>query len=205
MTPPSSPLPPVRIAIVVSVYNGSITDELRRGAERAYVQRMGGQGAAGGAEVIPAAGAFELLALCREAAVCGRFDGVVALGCIIKGETSHDQHLASAVTSGLAQLTIATGVPIGLGVLTVNTIRQARDRAAGVGASRSSKGNKGEEAMHALLDTLIQVSRLRTGSDGKSPTSRSAGGLALAQLIRDRGTSAVPDKSRSTRPRTPRR
>jgi 6,7-dimethyl-8-ribityllumazine synthase len=192
---------------VVSVYNGTITDELRRGAERAYVQRMGGKGAgaAGGAEVIPAAGAFELLVLCREAAVCGRFAGVVALGCIIKGETSHDQHLASAVTSGLAQLTIATGVPIGLGVLTVNTIRQARDRAAWVGASRSSKGNKGEEAMHALLDTLIQVSRLRTGSGGKNQTSRSAGGLALAQLIRARGTSAVPDKSRSARPRTPRR
>ncbi|MBL8990500.1 MAG: 6,7-dimethyl-8-ribityllumazine synthase, partial [Phycisphaerae bacterium] len=98
--------------------------------------------------LVDAPGSFELLALCGAAARSGRFDGVVALGCIVKGQTRHDEYLAAAVTTGLGLLAAQTGVPIGLGVLTVNSQRQALERAGG------AVGNKGAEAMGAVLLTL---------------------------------------------------
>lgn len=137
-----------RVAIVCSRYNASITDPLRVGAVKAYVAR-GGKKA--DAEVVPAPGSFELVALSHAAALTGRYAGIVAIGCIIKGDTAHDQHLATAVANGLVQVGVLTGIPITFGVLTVNDAQQARERAGG------SKGNKGEEAMTALLDTLAEM------------------------------------------------
>ena len=89
------------------------------------------------------------------AADSGRFAGVVALGCIIKGETRHDEYLAHAVTQGLANISLVTGVPVGLGVLTVNNAHQARDRAGG------RMGNKGAECMEALLNSIVQIGKLK--------------------------------------------
>jgi 6,7-dimethyl-8-ribityllumazine synthase len=143
-------LPP--IAIVVSRYNESITEKLFAGAVMAYTN-------AGGRErdikVVEAAGAFELVALSMAAADCGQFAGVIALGCIIKGETKHDEYLAHAVTQGLANISLVTGIPVGLGVLTVNNAHQARDRAGG------KLGNKGAEAMNALLMSIAQIAQLK--------------------------------------------
>lgn len=113
--------------------------------------------------VIDAPGSFELPALCHAAAATGEFAGVVALGCIIKGQTSHDQHLASAVAHGLVNVSLQTGVPVSLGVLTVNNAQQARDRAGG------KHGNKGAEAMNALLFTLDQLSRLKQPAPAMRP------------------------------------
>ena len=96
--------------------------------------------------------------LVHRAAATGRFDAVVALGCIIKGETSHDLHLATAVTTALLATARETGVPVGLGVLTVDTEEQAKARAGGL------KGNKGVEAMAAALDTAGSIAAL-----GRSP------------------------------------
>jgi 6,7-dimethyl-8-ribityllumazine synthase len=90
---------------------------------------------------------------------------VVALGCIIRGETTHDQHLARSVTDSLMRIAIDHRVPVGLGVLTVNNAKQARDRAGG------KFGNKGEEAMNAALDTLAVVRAVRAGA-GKLEASR---------------------------------
>lgn len=148
------PSPPA-VAVVVSRYNGSVTSRLLEGALGAYR-------AAGGDEravtVVDAPGSFELVALCNAAARTGRFGAVVALGCIIKGETEHDRYIAHAVSEGLARITVETGVPIAFGVLTVNTPEQARERAGG------AVGNKGAEAMDAALATAAAIRALEEGT-----------------------------------------
>lgn len=138
--------PAPRVAVVVSRYNASITDALMRGAERACRARTGAP-----PHVIEAPGAFELPILCLGAAESGKFDGVVALGCLIRGETVHDRVIADSVASGLIRVSLATGVPVAFGVLTVATPAQARARAGG------KHGNKGEQAMDAVLDTIASL------------------------------------------------
>jgi 6,7-dimethyl-8-ribityllumazine synthase len=142
------------VAVVVSRYNASITDRLLAGARDAWAEAgWGGQVEA--MTVIAAPGAYELPALAIAAAGTGRFRGVLALGCLIKGATSHDRYIAEAVAQGLVNVTIATGVPCAFGVLTVDTAEQADERAGG------SEGNKGADAMLALLDTIVQIDLLR--------------------------------------------
>jgi 6,7-dimethyl-8-ribityllumazine synthase len=113
--------------------------------------------------VIEVPGSFELVVGCLSAARTGRFEGVVALGCIIRGETHHDRVIADAVATGLVQVSLATGVPVGFGVLTVDSARQARARAGG------AKGNKGAEAMAAVLDTIRSLRALRDGAPAALP------------------------------------
>ncbi|MBC7835615.1 MAG: 6,7-dimethyl-8-ribityllumazine synthase [Phycisphaerales bacterium] len=146
---PAAPLP--TLAVVVSRYNASITDCLLEGARAAYEQTGGDPLSL---HIIGAPGAFELTALSAAAARTGRFAGVVALGCLIKGETRHDRYIASAVAHGLTEVTIRTGVPVAFGLITANTPKQARERAGGV------KGNKGSEAMVAVLNTIAAITDL---------------------------------------------
>lgn len=148
-----------RIACIVSRYNAGVTDRLLEGARAQHAARGGGDLA-----VIQAPGAYELPALASAAIATGQFDGVVALGCLIKGETRHDRYIAQAVAHGLVQLTILTGVPVAFGVITAETPAQARARAGG------KKGNKGAEAMAALLDTLAAIAAL----DGDTPAALAA-------------------------------
>lgn len=143
-----------RLAIIVSRYNATVTDRLLQGAVLAY-QRAGGR--VQDLYIAEAPGSFELVPLSAAAATCGEFAGVLALGCIIKGETRHDEFLGHAVTQGLANISIMTGIPVGLGVLTVNTPRQAEER-AGI---RGNLGNKGAEAMEALIATVGELLVLR--------------------------------------------
>jgi 6,7-dimethyl-8-ribityllumazine synthase len=151
------------VLVVVSRYNASVTDAMLEGAIEAYTDRFH---AGASLEIVAVPGAFELTAAARAGALSGRFDGVVALGCIIRGETSHDQYIASALAHGLTSLTIGTGVPVAFGVLTVDTAAQARARAGG------KKGNKGREAMDALLDTLDAIRAIEAGEAPSGPRSR---------------------------------
>jgi 6,7-dimethyl-8-ribityllumazine synthase len=172
---------PASVAIVVSRYNASVTQRLLDGAIRECVART-----ATPPVVFDAPGAFELPILCMAAAMRGDYAGVLALGCIVRGDTEHDRYIAHAVAHGITEVTLATGVPVAFGVLTVNTPAQARDRAGG------KKGNKGQEAMGALLDTIATL-RAISGGPRRDP-----GG--------DRGKSPPrPDKLARTRrsPRTP--
>ncbi|MFN0010643.1 MAG: 6,7-dimethyl-8-ribityllumazine synthase [Phycisphaerales bacterium] len=185
--PPANPrslpkgLPP--IAVVVSRYNASITDLLLSGAVRAYT-RAGGRVA--GLYVAEAPGAFEILPLAAAAARSGHFAGVVAIGCIIKGETIHDEVLAHAVTGGLANLAAETGVPVGLAVLTVHTPKQAAARAGG------RLGNKGQEAMEAVLQTMAECALL---ADGRHVRRAMLAGQAMARVA-GAAVSNRPDKAR---------
>jgi len=139
---------PVRIAVVVSRYNALITERLYEGAEQLFRSR-----AAKGSSIVrvDAPGSFELPALCLAAAATQAFDGVVALGCIIKGETIHDRVIADAIATGILNATLASGVPIAFGVITAENEDQAHARAGG------TVGNKGSEAMAANLDTIAAI------------------------------------------------
>jgi 6,7-dimethyl-8-ribityllumazine synthase len=144
------------VAILVSRYNESVTGAMLAGAVEAYAERGGDPAAL---SIVEAPGAYELVALANAAAE--RHKAIVCLGCVIRGETPHDGHIARAVAHGLAQVTIKTGIPVAFGVLTTLDAAQAKARAGGVG---SKKGNKGAEAMHAALDAAEGVAALRHGA-----------------------------------------
>ncbi|USN98022.1 MAG: 6,7-dimethyl-8-ribityllumazine synthase [Phycisphaeraceae bacterium] len=147
---------PPAVCVVVSRYNGSITARMREAAEATFRARVGD-----GGEIafIDAPGTFELAALTAAAIDTGLYDGVVALGCVIKGETDHDKYISQAVADALAILPVQTGIPVAFGVITAGTPQQAAARAGG------EKGNKGAEAMDALLDTIAAMTHLAESAD----------------------------------------
>jgi 6,7-dimethyl-8-ribityllumazine synthase len=141
-----------RFAVLVSRFNESITDALRQGASEALTEA----GAAPDAiEVFPVPGAYELPQAARAAAESGRFDAVICLGCVIRGETPHFEYISSAVAHGIMQASGETGVPIAFGVLTTDNAAQAEERA------RPGRDNKGFEAAAAAIEMAALFRRLR--------------------------------------------
>ena len=138
----------LRIAVVVSKYNWEITGALLDGAETAF-ESMGGS--VSDLTVIHVPGAFELPALVGVCIRSGRYDGVVALGCLVKGETVHDRVIADSAAHALASLSATTGIPVGFGLLTTATFEQAKARCGG------AKGNKGDDAMRACVETRAAI------------------------------------------------
>lgn len=140
----------IRVAIVAARYNEWITEKLVRGALEALEKAA----PSASADVIHVPGAFEVVGGAAAAARSGKYHAIVGLGCVIKGQTSHDFHLGSAVTGALAELSAecaAVGIGVGLGVLTVDNAEQAEARAGG------SHGNKGAEAMQAAMEMVVVV------------------------------------------------
>jgi 6,7-dimethyl-8-ribityllumazine synthase len=99
-------------------------------------------------------GAFELPLAIQRLGASRRFDALVALGCVIRGDTPHFDYVAGECARGLQQASLATGVPVAFGVLTVNTVEQALERAA------TSGSNKGAEAMHTALEMAGLLAKL---------------------------------------------
>jgi 6,7-dimethyl-8-ribityllumazine synthase len=161
------------VALIVSRYNASVTERLEAGARAAYRDRIGPDHAV---ETIHAPGAFELPQLAAAAARAERFDAIVALGCLVRGETPHDRHIARAVAHGLTDVSVRFGLPVAFGVLTVETPEQAVARAGG------AKGNKGSEAMLSALGALEAMRGLE-GSGSRGPGRRA-----------DLGGTGAPDK-----------
>ena len=149
-----------RAAIVVSQYNAWITDRLRDGAIEALERQSGGVGEA---TVVEVSGSLELPTLAAELAVTGRYGVVVVLGCVIRGETSHDEIINHAIFQQLTKTSAETGVPFGVGVLTVNSAEQAEARAGG------KLGNKGAEAMEAALRSAGLIASLRVLHASEEP------------------------------------
>lgn len=142
----------LRVGIVASAYHGDVTAAMESAAVEAFVE------AGGRAEDlvrVPAPGAFELVAIASALAARGDLHAVVALGCIVRGETRHDRWLAQAVANGLASIAASSAKPVAFGVLTVERLRQARERAGG------SKGNKGREAMIAAILASRSIEAVR--------------------------------------------
>jgi 6,7-dimethyl-8-ribityllumazine synthase len=140
-----------RVAILVSRYNELITSKLLEGALTCCREAGMGREAI---DVVWLPGAFELPAAAAAAAATRGYSCLVALGAVIRGDTPHFDYVAGEATRGLGEVAVRYGIPIGFGVLTVDTMQQAVDRAGG------SAGNKGQEAAAAALrtaDVLVQL------------------------------------------------
>lgn len=137
-------------------FNRWITDRLLAGA-RSEFRRRGVPAAA--VEVVRVPGSFELPAAARAGAATGRFAAVACLGAILKGETSHDAHIAAACAAGIERAGAETGVPVTFGVITADTVEQAEARAR-TGGGR----NLGTGAARAAVDMAAVFARLRGGA-----------------------------------------
>ncbi len=140
-----------RLAIVAARFNDFIVASLLKGALAAWAAR-GGEPAE--VAVVRVPGAFELPLAAKKLGASGRYDAVVALGCVIRGDTPHFEYVAGECARGLQQASLETGVPIAFGVLTVETVDQALERAA------TDAGNKGGEAMETALEMASLLKRL---------------------------------------------
>ena len=134
---------PHRFAIVASEYNSVIMDRLIDGAKRALKDHD--------LTLIRVPGSFELPLVAKRAAETDNFDAIVALGCVMRGDTPHFEYISQAVSLGLQQVALETGLPVAFGVLTVDTVQQAMDRSG-------EAGNKGTEAALTALE-MINVLR----------------------------------------------
>ena len=141
----------LKFAVVVSRYNDFVTDRLQKGAIAALAQ-------AGVRDeditLIRVPGAFEIPTAARLAANSSEFDGVVCLGCLIKGATPHFEYISSAVAHGLTAASGETGIPMAFGVLTTNSAEEALERAV------DGPSNKGWEAAQATIEMALIASDL---------------------------------------------
>lgn len=136
----------VKIIIVNTAWNSQIIEKLTNGAKKALIEANIPEK---NLAVINVPGAFELPFAVAEAINENEtLSGIIALGCIIKGETPHFDFIADAVSNGLMQVQLTTGIPVAFGVLTTLNQEQAMERAGG------KLGNKGEEAAQTLLQML---------------------------------------------------
>ena len=141
----------LRFAVVVSKYNDFVTDRLQAGALAALASAGV---ASADITLIRVPGAFEIPLAAQHAAESARFDAVVCLGCLIRGETAHFEYISSAVSLGLTTAAAATGVPMSFGVLTTNSVEEALARAG------DGIGNKGHEAAVAAIEMAEVIAQL---------------------------------------------
>jgi 6,7-dimethyl-8-ribityllumazine synthase len=141
----------LRVAIIASTWHEVVMNGLIDGASRACAE------AGVEATLIRVAGSFEL-PIVAQACARGDFDAVIALGVIIRGDTPHFEFVSDAATTGLSRVALDTGIPVGFGLLTCDTEKQALDRAGLPG----SVEDKGAEATWAAITTAVTLGDLRT-------------------------------------------
>ncbi len=134
-----------RFAIVVGRWNSFIVEHLLEGALDT-LKRHGAKDAE--IEIIRVPGAFEIPLISKKLAETGKYDAIVALGAVIRGGTPHFEFVAGECTKGLSHVSMEFGIPVAFGVLTVDTIEQAIERAG------TKAGNKGEEATLAIIEMV---------------------------------------------------
>ncbi len=145
---PVARIPGARLLLVIAPYYRDIADHLQRGAEAVAEEA----GAVLDRVFVP--GAFEIPAAIALAAKTKAYHGYVALGCVVRGETSHYDYVCGESARGLMDLSIRDGLSIGYGILTVENIEQAEERAS------PARGDKGGEAMRAALSMIALKRRL---------------------------------------------
>jgi 6,7-dimethyl-8-ribityllumazine synthase len=134
-----------KVAIINARFNHFITDRLVEGAKDVYV-RHGGEEK--DLDLILVPGAFEIPFALEKALVSGKYDAVCCLGAVIRGATPHFDYVSAEATKGVANVTLKHGKPVSFGVLTVDSIEQAIERAG------TKAGNKGAEAMSSLIEMI---------------------------------------------------
>ena len=142
----------LKLAIVVARFNSFITDRLLSGALDA-LRRSGAQ--AEDIEVVRVPGSWEMPVVARALAEKNRFDAIICLGCVIRGETAHFDYVAGEAAKGLGQVAAQMGVPVIFGVLTTNTVDQAIDRAG------AKSGNKGFDAAMTAVEMANLMKKLK--------------------------------------------
>ncbi len=148
----------LRFAIVISRFNDFITSRLGEGALDA-LRRHGTEDE--DLELYRTPGSFELPGVALKLALSGRFSAVICLGAVIRGDTPHFEYVCSQVTRGIAQISLQTGVPVVMGVLTTDTVEQAIERAG------TKSGNRGWDA--AL--SAVELANLYRKLPGTTTTS----------------------------------
>ena len=141
----------VRVAVLVARYNEIVTARLLDGARQCFREKGVPDARV---DVVWVPGAFELPVAAEAAAASGRYAAIVALGCVIRGETPHFEYVAGEAARGLGNVAVAHRLPVGFGVLTTESLEQAMARAGG------AAGNKGYEAAEAALTTADVLSEL---------------------------------------------
>jgi 6,7-dimethyl-8-ribityllumazine synthase len=144
--------PAGRFAIVAGRFNALVTESLLSGCKDAFVRHGV---ASDRLDVAWVPGSFEIPLVARKLAASGRYVAVVCLGCVIRGETAHFDHVAGQAAAGVMQAGLATGVPVIFGILTTDSVEQALDRAGLKG------GNKGADAAMAAIEMVNLLGRLQ--------------------------------------------
>ncbi len=142
----------LRVGVVTARFNDVITDRLTQGCREA-LERYGVR--AEDVKWIEVPGSRELPVACKSLALTGRFDVVIALGCVIRGETVHFDLVANEASRGLGQAAVETGVPVIFGVLATEDLEQAFDRAGG------KMGNAGWNAAVSAIETASVLERVQ--------------------------------------------
>ena len=141
----------LKVAMVVSRFNSFITERLLEGAQDALLRHGGNSD---NFAVVRTPGAFEMPLACQKLAGSGKYDAVIALGAVIRGSTPHFEYVSAEVSKGLAQVSLASGVPVAFGVLTCDTIEQAVERAG------TKAGNKGFDAAMTAMEMACLLKEL---------------------------------------------
>ena len=147
-----------RFAIIASRWNPRITDTLVAAARQTFAANGVDDAAL---DVVRVPGAWELPIAARMLAVAGRHAALVALGCVVRGDTRHYEHVADGASEGLMRVALDTGVPVVNGVLAVERFEDAAARAGG------SHGNKGEEAALVAIEMADLVHKLQTQGNSR--------------------------------------
>lgn len=147
-----------RVAIVAARFNATLVDQLIDGAVRAWAGYGGREDAL---VVTRVPGAFELPLAALKFAASGEYQAVIALGCVIRGDTPHFEYVAGECARGLMDAGLATGVPVVFGVLTTETLAQAEERAA---VDRMNKGGESLQAALEMIDLLAPFSPRQAAS-----------------------------------------
>ncbi len=149
--------PSGRFAIVASRFNSLVTEALLSGSRDAFARH----GVADDKiDVAWVPGSFEVPLVARAMAETGRYAGVICLGCVIRGETGHYDHVAGQAAAGVMSAGLGTGVPVIFGILTTDTVEQALNR------SGLKSGNKGFEAAMAAIEMVNLMKKIRTPASG---------------------------------------
>jgi len=142
-----------RIGVVVSRFNERVTKRLLEAAYEAFLHLGGDKG---NFQVYWVPGAMEIPLSLQALAQSKNFDGLLALGCVIRGETPHFEYVAAEVSKGVVQVQLSEGVPIAYGIVTADTLDQALERSGG------KHGNRGWDALMSLLETISVLEKIRS-------------------------------------------
>ena len=144
--------PAGRFALVAARFNAAIVDPLLAGAQDAFARHGV---AADRLDIVRVPGSFEIPLIAQKLAEGGQYEAVICLGCIIRGDTDHYDHVAGAATNGILNAGLKTGVPVIFGVLTCDTLEQAIHRAG------AKSGNKGFEAAVTAIEMANLLAKLK--------------------------------------------